>query len=237
MITGLHIEGPFLSPDGYPGAHPLDAIHPANADEMRACSTPAADLYAAHHARAGTRCGFLRYALALGARHRRLRRPLRSDARPAARGARRRPVDVHSPWKRVPEQMHRHDNVMQRVLTCRDTCGSCFIADGVHVPFVRWPITCARRDRSIDRRHRRHRAVGAWARPYSLGRWDITIGDDMIPWAPDRSHLVGAAITMEQSAANLRDALQLPESAIRRLTRDNPRAAIGPDRPLPPGGL
>ena len=36
IVTGIHIEGPFLSPiDGYRGAHPLDAIRPANWDDMQ----------------------------------------------------------------------------------------------------------------------------------------------------------------------------------------------------------
>src|SRR5688572_5724008 len=35
MIPGFHIEGPFLNETpGYRGAHPADAIHPADADEM-----------------------------------------------------------------------------------------------------------------------------------------------------------------------------------------------------------
>src|SRR5688500_12951433 len=35
MIPALHIEGPFLSPqDGYRGAHPKDAIRPADCDVM-----------------------------------------------------------------------------------------------------------------------------------------------------------------------------------------------------------
>src|SRR5688572_21382554 len=35
MIPGIHIEGPFLNETpGYRGAHPADAIHPANIDEM-----------------------------------------------------------------------------------------------------------------------------------------------------------------------------------------------------------
>ena len=49
----------------------------------------------------------------------------------------------------------------------------------------------------------------------------------MVPWAPDRSHLLGAAITMKQSAGNLRGALDLPDAVIRQLTVDNPRIAVG----------
>src|SRR5688500_8213196 len=34
LIRGVHIEGPFLSSaNGYRGAHPLDAIRPANEEE------------------------------------------------------------------------------------------------------------------------------------------------------------------------------------------------------------
>ncbi len=36
VVAGLHIEGPFISPvDGYRGAHPLDAVMPAEVDAMQ----------------------------------------------------------------------------------------------------------------------------------------------------------------------------------------------------------
>ena len=36
MIAGLHIEGPFINETaGYRGAHPADAIRPADVDEMQ----------------------------------------------------------------------------------------------------------------------------------------------------------------------------------------------------------
>src|SRR5688572_18463770 len=36
LILGLHIEGPFLNEEpGYRGAHPPDAIHPTNLDELK----------------------------------------------------------------------------------------------------------------------------------------------------------------------------------------------------------
>ena len=62
---------------------------------------------------------------------------------------------------------------------------------------------------------------------YTLGRWDIVVGDDMVPRAPDRSHFIGSGINMKQSAENLRAALGLADEAVLRLTSDNPRAALG----------
>ena len=62
---------------------------------------------------------------------------------------------------------------------------------------------------------------------YTFGRWDLVVGDDMVPRAPDRSHLVGSGITMKQNAKNLQHALGLPEGVVRKLTLENPRIAIG----------
>src|SRR5690348_15706111 len=36
LIVGFHIEGPFISDvDGYRGAHPKDAVRPANVDDAK----------------------------------------------------------------------------------------------------------------------------------------------------------------------------------------------------------
>jgi len=62
---------------------------------------------------------------------------------------------------------------------------------------------------------------------YKFGRWDLVVGEDMVARAPDRSHFVGSGITMKQSAENLRTSLGVSEAMIRKLTFDNPRAAVG----------
>ena len=62
---------------------------------------------------------------------------------------------------------------------------------------------------------------------YTLGRWDIVVGEDMVPRSPDGSHFVGSGVTMKQSARNLVEQLHLPEEIVRRLTYDNPRRFIG----------
>jgi N-acetylglucosamine-6-phosphate deacetylase len=126
-----------------------------------------------------------------------------------------------------PMQMHRHDNIVQRVLSLAGKLWLCFIADGAHVPFVALGnyLRLGGDERCL--------VVSDCTAPaglgpgrYTLGRWDIVVDEDMVPRAPDRSHLLGSAITMKQSADNLRRFLQLPESTIRRLVYDNPRAAL-----------
>ena len=49
----------------------------------------------------------------------------------------------------------------------------------------------------------------------------------MVPRAPDRSHLVGSGITMQQSAENLQRQVGLSELVVRKLTLENPRIALG----------
>lgn len=62
---------------------------------------------------------------------------------------------------------------------------------------------------------------------YTVSRWDLMIGDDMVVWAPDHSHLVGSAISMPKSVENLREIMDIDQDGIDRLTRYNPLKSIG----------
>jgi N-acetylglucosamine-6-phosphate deacetylase len=61
---------------------------------------------------------------------------------------------------------------------------------------------------------------------YTLARWDLLIGPDMVARSPDGSHFVGSAISMRQSAQNLSTALSLTAQQIEWLTLRNPRNAV-----------
>ena len=54
----------------------------------------------------------------------------------------------------------------------------------------------------------------------------MEIGDDLIAWSPDRSHLVGSTAVMPQMAARMRTALGLDGEQIERLLYHNPRRAL-----------
>jgi N-acetylglucosamine-6-phosphate deacetylase len=126
-----------------------------------------------------------------------------------------------------PMMMHRHDNIVQRVLSLSDRVRVSFIADGAHVPFVALrnylrllPLDrCAVVTDCIA-------SAGLGPGRYTLGRWDIVVGDDMVPRSPDGSHFVGSGVTMRHSAQNLLEHVHLPEDAVRRLTYDNPKAFL-----------
>jgi N-acetylglucosamine-6-phosphate deacetylase len=229
LIAGLHIEGPFINEsDGYRGAHPADAIRPADVDAMRRLLDAAGGLTRIVTLAPERDASFAvtrllsAQGIAVSAGH-------CDPTLDQLRGAIDAGVSMFTHLGNgCPMQMHRHDNIVQRVLSLTDRLWLSFIADGAHVPFVALGnyLRLAGPERCIVVTDCTAPA-GLGPGRYTLGRWDITIGDDMIPWAPDRSHFVGAAITMKQSVSNLRERLHLPEGVVRMLTSDNPRAVIG----------
>jgi N-acetylglucosamine-6-phosphate deacetylase len=228
LIAGLHVEGPFINEaDGYRGAHPRDAVRPAGVDAMSRLLDAAGGLTRIVTLAPERDANFAvtrllsAHGIVVSAGH---CDPTLDQLRAAIDAG----VTMFTHLGNgCPMQMHRHDNIVQRVLSLTERLWLCFIADGAHVPFVALGnyLRLAGPDRCIVVTDCTAPA-GLGPGRYTLGRWDITIGDDMVPWAPDRSHLLGAAITMKQSAGNLREQLHLPEPVVRRLSGENPRAAI-----------
>jgi N-acetylglucosamine-6-phosphate deacetylase len=228
LIAGVHIEGPFLSgQDGYRGAHPLDAIRPADVTSMSRLLDAAQGL--ARIVTLAPECdpefAVTRFLASRGiivsAGH-------TNATLDQLRGA----IDAGlSMFTHVgngcPMLMHRHDNIIQRALSLADRLWLCFIADGVHVPFTALAnyLKIAGHDRCIVVTDAIAPA-GLGPGRYRFGRWDLVVGEDMVSRAPDGSHFVGSGITMKQSADNLRKSLGLGDAAIRKLTHDNPRSAV-----------
>ena len=229
LIAGLHIEGPFLNEqDGYRGAHPRDAIRPADLDSMARLLDAAAGLARIvtlapeRDERFVVTRRLAAQGIVVSAGH--------TDASlDQLRGAIDAGLSMFTHLGNgCPMQMHRHDNIIQRALSLADRLCVSFIADGTHVSFPALGnyLRLAGEGRTIVVTDCTAPA-GLGPGRYTLGRWDIVVGDDMVPHAPDRSHLVGSGITMRRSAENLRTALGLPEATVRRLTCDNPRTLLG----------
>jgi N-acetylglucosamine-6-phosphate deacetylase len=125
-------------------------------------------------------------------------------------------------------QLHRHDNIVQRALSLSDRLWICFIADGVHVAYAALGnyLRGVGPDRAIVVTDGTA-AAGLGPGRYTIASQEILIGDELVAWAPDRSHLIGATATMPQVAAKLERELGLSRDAVLRLTATNPRAALG----------
>lgn len=229
IIAGIHIEGPFLNETaGYRGAHPADAIRPANMDDMKRLIDAAGGLAKivtlAPERDAGLQVTkwLAGSGVIVSAGHCNPDLPTLEAAIDAGLS-----MFTHL-GNGCPTEMPRNDNIVQRVLRLRDRLWISFIADGAHIPFfvLENYIRLAGMDRTVIVTDAIAPA-GLGPGRYSLGRWSLEIGEDMVARAPDRSHLVGAAITLARTVENLVEHVGLTPQEAQRLTCDNPRAAVG----------
>ena len=231
MIVGIHIEGPFLNETvGYRGAHPEDAIHPADGDEMNRLLEAAGGLTRLVTLAPERDKDFkvtrllVDQGITVSAGH---CNPSLDELQAALDTGLGMFTHLGNGW---PMQMHRHDNIIQRALSLSDQLWLCFIADGAHVPFP--ALKNYLRAATIDRCIVVTDAIapaGLGPGQYTLGRWNLLIGPDLVARAPDGSHLVGSAMTMQQAVANLTQHVGLSAEDVERLTSLNPRQAMGID--------
>lgn len=229
VIAGIHIEGPFLNETpGYRGAHPVDAIHPADLGEMEGLLDAAGGLTRlvtlAPERDAGLKVTRMLAGrnIAVAAGH---CDPSLDELRAVIDAG--LTVFTHL-GNGCPMQMHRHDNIIQRALSLYDRLWLCFIADGAHVTFPALGnyLRAAGLDRCVVVTDAIAPASLGPGR-YTLGRWDLVIGPDLVARAPDGSHLIGAVVTMAQSVANLVEQVGLSHDDALRLTVTNPQRALG----------
>jgi N-acetylglucosamine-6-phosphate deacetylase len=229
IIAGIHIEGPFLNETaGYRGAHPVEAIRAADADFMKRLLDAAGGL-----TRLVTLAPERDPGLAVTKFLARSDIVVSAGHTDASLDDLRRAIDAGlSMFTHVgngcPMLLPRHDNIIQRALSLSESLWLTFIADGVHVP---WPalgnyFRTAGLERSVVVTDAMS-AAGLGPGRYTLGHWDLLIGDDMVARSPDGSHLVGSAGTMPGSRTNLLEHLGLSEQQVDLLTVRNPRTAIG----------
>lgn len=228
MIPGFHIEGPFINETkGYRGAHPENAVRPADADTMRRLLDAAGGLTKLVTLAPERDAGFsvtrllADQSIVVSAGH--------TDASlDELKGSIDAGLSMFTHLGNgCPMLLNRHDNIIQRALSLSDALWLTFIADGAHVP---WPalhnyLRAATIDRCIVVTDAIS-AAGLGPGRYTLGHWDLLIGDDRVARAPDGSHLVGSAGTMPLSRNNLIQHLGLMDAEVDQLTITNPRTAV-----------
>jgi N-acetylglucosamine-6-phosphate deacetylase len=230
VILGIHVEGPFLNPEpGYAGAHPRESIRPADLDAIKRLVDAAGGLVrivtlAPEHDPGLSVTGWLaRQKIIVSAGH---CDPSLDQLHAAIDAG--LTMFTHL-GNGCPMFLHRHDNIIQRVLGLADRLWICFIGDGVHVPYpalVNY-LRCVPPDRAIIVSDGIS-AAGLGPGRYTLGPQTVDVGEDGIARSRDGSHFMGAVATMPQIAAGLRDKAGLDGAAIRRLMVTNPSRAIKP---------
>jgi N-acetylglucosamine-6-phosphate deacetylase len=228
IIAGFHIEGPFINETpGYRGAHPAEQIRPANVELMGKLLEAAGGLTRLVTLAPECDAGFAvtgllaRQNIAVSAGHTDASLDVLKAAIDAGLS-----MFTHL-GNGCPMLLPRHDNIIQRALSLSEHLWLTFIGDGAHVA---WPalgnyLRAATIDRCIVVTDAIS-AAGLGPGRYTLGRWNLLIGEDRVARAPDGSHLVGSAGTMPLSRQNLIQHLGLAESQVGLLTVHNPRKAI-----------
>ena len=229
MIPNLHIEGPFISPlDGYRGAHPRDAVRPADLDSMKRLLDAAGGLARLVTLAPENDPGFAvtRYLAEQGIR-------VSAGHTDATLDQLKGAIDAGLSMfthlgNGCPMQMHRHENIIQRALSLSEQLYPMFIADGAHVAFP--ALGNYLRTAGIERCIVVTDAVAPAGRGpgrFRLGRWDLVVGEDLVARAPDGSHLVGSAVAMPRAVRNLVEHVGLTPAEAERLTVHNPRMVMG----------
>lgn len=203
-IVGYHIEGPYLLPEpGYHGAHdPKKMKRPdcAEFDRLWKVTNGRVKLITIAPEWPGTP-EFVRHVVSHGVRvaigH------SNADDRAIDAAIEAGMTMCTHVGNGVPMQMHRHDNIIQRVLA-RDELTAVFIPDGIHVTprtlknFVR----AKPRDKVLFTSDCMA-AAGAPPGRYTIAHLEVEVGEDRIVREPGKSSFAGSAVTMDVAAKNV----------------------------------
>jgi N-acetylglucosamine-6-phosphate deacetylase len=229
IVKGIHIEGPFLNPSpGFRGAHPADAIVAAQSEiaerllEAAGGLTKLVTLAPEGDTAMKTTRLLVDRGIVVSAGH--TNASLLELQRAIDAGL---SMFTHL-GNGCPATLDRHNNIIQRALSLSKQLWICFIADGAHIPFFALKnylklIGLGRAVIVTDAIS----AASLGPGNYTLGRWELSIGDDLVARSADGSHLVGSTVTMQRSFDNLQRYLGLESSQARLLLEKNPCKAIG----------
>ena len=233
-ICGYHLEGPFLSAeDGYRGAHPgglqLDPDWQAFRQLQAAAGgliklltiapeLPGSAEFIAEAAQSGV-------VVSLGHTN-------ASDAQIDAAIRAGAKLCTHL-GNGVPQTMHRHDNVMQRLLA-RDELTAFFIPDGVHLPPAVFKNFFRAKPRGkVLFTTDAVSAAGAPPGRYTVGSLKVESKDGVVR-QPGRKNFAGSCLTPDQGVANAARWLGIPVSEARAMFSTQVAAHFGVGLPIIP---
>ena len=228
-MAGIHVEGPFINPNrGFVGAHPAEHVVPADIDAARRL-VEAGDglvrlvtLAPEHDAGMATIRWLIDQGVVVSAGHCDPDGPTLAAAIAAGLSA-----FTHL-GNGCPMLLHRHDNILQRVLAADGLRWVMVIADGVHLPahLVRTIARVVGVDRLIAVTDATA-AGGMGPGRFRLAGRDVVVDEGGAAWAPDRSHLIGSTASMGRIEDVLLLDVGLDPDEVERVTKRNPRRAIG----------
>ena len=233
-VCGYHLEGPFLSPeDGYRGAHPsgmqrapsmavFRRMQDAAGGRIRLITLAPEWLGAAEFIAEVRQAGVV---VSLGHTN-------ASDAQIDAAICAGATLCTHL-GNGVPQMLHRHDNVVQRLLA-RDELTACFIPDGLHLPpNVLQNLFRAKPPGKVLFTTDAMAAAGAPPGMYPLGELQVESKDGVVR-QPGQMNFAGSCLAPDQGALNAAAWLGIPVSEAREMFSVRVAAHFGIALPIIP---
>lgn len=228
VIDGIHIEGPFINPqDGFVGAHPASAVVPAT-DKIAKRLLDAAG----GHAKLMTLAPEMDDRAVVT-------RSLTDQGIVVAAGHCDASIDQLNEsidaglamfthlGNGCPGQLHRHDNIIQRVLSVSERLPISFIADGHHVPaFALKNYLQIVPDENIIIVSDAISAAGLGPGRYELADQIVYVDEDGAAWCEDRTHFAGCATTLPEMVRILDEKVGIDPKASRRWMTENPQRVL-----------
>jgi N-acetylglucosamine-6-phosphate deacetylase len=222
-VIGIHVEGPFINPQpGFVGAHPPASVLPASIDTAKRLIDAGAGhvrlltLAPECDHRFEATCWLAAQGIIVAAGH--------SDASmDQLRGAIDAGLKLYTHLGNgCPGQMHRHDNIIQRVLSLADSLSISFIADGHHVPpFALKNYLAVVPDENIVIVSDAISAAGLGTGEFQLSGQTVYVDQRGAAWSADRTHFAGSAATLPKMRSVL-EQIGYPAERINRWMLDNP---------------
>ena len=227
MIAGYHIEGPYLLPElGYHGAHDprkMKAPDRAEFDRLQRSAGGRIRLMTLAPEWPGSP-DFIRHLVASGVTAS-IGHSNADDRAIDAAVAAGLTMCTHV-GNGVPQQMHRHENIIQRVLA-RDELTAVFIPDGIHLPpgvlrnFVR-----AKPRAKVLFTTDCMAAAGAPPGRYTVGHIEVEAGTDGVVREPGKPNFAGSSLAMDAAVANIRRFLGWTEAEAVHACGEGVRASL-----------
>lgn len=203
-ISGYHLEGPWLSNEpGYHGAHPAElTCKPTLQDYLSLRDAAGGHLKLITLAPEVEGCdSIIETACADGIR-------ISLGHTNASENAIDHAIQAGATLathvgNAVPAQMHRHDNVVQRLLA-RDELICCLIPDGIHLPpFVLQNFFRAKPDGKVFFTTDCMAAAGSPPGRYTIGPHELEVGEDGVVRLPGDTRFAGSSLTLDRGVDNI----------------------------------
>jgi N-acetylglucosamine-6-phosphate deacetylase len=230
VVRGYHLEGPWISTEpGYPGAHPVELASPPTLSDYRRLRdaaegalkliTLAPEVEGCLSIIEAAAADGVRVALGhTNASNEVIELAIRAGATLATHLG-----------NGVPSHLHRHDNIIQRLLA-RDELIACFIPDGIHLPpFVLKNLVRAKPAGRVFFTTDAMAAAGGPSGRYTIGPHEVDVGEDGIVHLPGDTRFAGSSLTLDRGVRNIMRWLDLDTAAAIDLCSTAPARHFGID--------